>query len=105
MNAAFPQPLRTAGRAAKAVSASVIRELDETDLALLADEKGSKAAPLKRISERHHALARCLASGMAPGNAAITCGYAPSRVSILLDDPAFQELLAFYRADVNEKYL
>ena len=42
---------------------------------------------------------------MGSGEAAIVCGYAPSRVSILLDDPAFAELLIFYRGEVQEKYL
>lgn len=101
----FPEIIRTTGRAARVVSAVQVRELDSADIALLAEEKGSKAAPLKRLSERHHSLARCLASGMAEGDAAINCGYVPSRVSILKADPAFQELLAFYRHDVNSKYL
>lgn len=93
------------GRASKPLTAVQARELDSVDVALLAEEKGSKAPALKRLSERHHALARCLASGMEPGDAAITCGYVASRVSILQADPAFQELLAFYRQDVNTKYL
>ncbi len=96
--------LRTRGRAPKPVTASVLRELDATDLACLATEKGSTASPLKRISERHHALARNLASGMPEGEAAIVCGYDLSRVSILKADPTFQELLAFYRKDVQEAY-
>lgn len=96
---------RTRGRAAAPITATVVRELDATDIAMLSEEKGSEAPPLKRLSERHHALARCLASGMAPSDAAITCGYVLSRVSILQADPAFQELLAFYRDDVNERYL
>jgi hypothetical protein len=87
------------------MSAVQVRELDDVDVALLGEEKGSKAAPLKRLSERHHALARCLASGMAPGDAAVTCGYVSSRVSILQADPAFQELLHFYRQNVETKYL
>lgn len=96
---------RINGRAMKPMSAVQVRELDSVDVALLGEEKGSRAAPLKRLSERHHALARCLASGMEPGDAAITCGYVLSRVSILKADPAFQELLAFYHQDVNTKYL
>lgn len=101
----FPETFRTTGRAAKPCSATLVRELDSADIALLGEEKGSKAPPLKRLSERHHALARCLAQGMSPGDAAINCGYVPSRVSILQADPAFQELLSFYRQDVNEKYM
>lgn len=96
---------RVTGRASRPISATQVRLLDDTDLCLLQEEKGSKAPALKRLSERHHALARCLASGMEDGDAAITCGYVPSRVSILKADPAFQELLAFYRSDVNSKYL
>ena len=96
---------RVNGRASRPLSAVQVRELDSTDIALLAEEKGSTAPPLKRLSERHHALARCLASGMADGDAAITCGYVLSRVSILKADPAFQELLAFYRQNVTDKYL
>lgn len=87
------------------MSAVQVRELDACDIALLAEEKGSKAPALKRLSERHHALARCLASGMEESDAAITCGYVTSRVSILKADPAFQELLAFYRGAVEAKYL
>lgn len=87
------------------MSAVQVRELDEVDVALLDADRGSTAPPLKRLSERHHALARCLASGMADGDAAITCGYVPSRVSILKADPAFKELLVFYSSDVNSKYL
>lgn len=95
---------RTTGRAAKPVSAVAIRPLDEADLTLLGEEKGSKAPALVRLSERHHALARNLASGMSPSQAALTCGYTLSRVSILQDDPAFRELLHFYRADVELQY-
>lgn len=96
---------RTTGRASKPLSAVQVREIDACDIALLGEEKGSKAPALKRLSERHHALARCLASGMEESAAAVTCGYVLSRVSILKADPAFQELLAFYRADVSSKYL
>lgn len=96
---------RVMGRASKPMSAMQVRKLDACDIALLEEEKGSKAPALKRLSERHHALARCLASGMEPCEAAITCGYVASRVSILQADPAFQELLAFYRQSVETKYL
>lgn len=95
---------RTRGRAAKPVVAEVVRALDAADVALLQEEKGSAAPAIKRLSERHHALARNLAGGMSPSEAAIVCGYSLSRVSILQDDPAFRELLEFYRADVQTQY-
>lgn len=95
---------RTRGRASRPVGAEVVRELDRADLTLLGDEKGSRPPALKRLSERRHALARNLAGGMSPSEAAIICGYCLSRVSILQDDPAFKELLQFYRADVEAQY-
>lgn len=95
---------RTRGRASREIDAVVVRELEASDLVLLSAEKGSKPSAIKRLSERHHALARNLAGGMAPSEAAIVCGYSVSRVSILQDDPAFKELLVFYRADVNAQY-
>jgi len=93
---------RTRGRAAKPLSVAVARELEESDLALLGQEKGSVPSPIKRLSERHHGLARNLSLGMDHQQAAAIAGYSQSRISILLNDPAFQELLAFYRAPYEE---
>ncbi len=95
---------RTRGRAAKPVEAAVLRELDASDMVLLQCEKGSKPSAVKRLTERHHALARNIASGMAISEAAIFQGYTISRVSILQSDPAFKELLDFYREDAQRPY-
>jgi hypothetical protein len=97
-------PFRTRGRAARALHFAEVRELTPVDIALLAEEKGSRAPALKRLGDRHHALARCLASGMKESDAAMACGYVLSRVSVLKSDPAFQELLEFYREDTNRAY-
>jgi hypothetical protein len=96
--------LRTRGRAASAVEFEVIGELTEVDLSLLDEEKGSKTPAVKRLSERHHALARHLAAGLKIGEAAAVCGYDISRVSILKDDPAFKELVKFYTETVDAAY-
>lgn len=96
---------RTTGRARREITATVVRPLIEADLALLNTEKGSSSNPIKRLSDRHHALARAIASGIKDGEAAIRCGYTASRVSILKSDPAFSELIEFYRADVDKEYL
>lgn len=96
---------RTKGRAPKPVAAAVVRELDHADMVLLSSERGVKPSAIKRITERHHALARTIANGsMKIGEAAVLHGYTLSRVSILQNDPAFKELLAFYREDAQRPY-
>lgn len=95
---------RTRGRAPKAVEAAVVRELDRADLVLLSTERGTKPSAVKRLTDRHHALARNIASGMSISDAAIFQGYTISRVSILQSDPAFKELLQFYREDAQRPY-
>lgn len=95
--------LRLKGRS-RPVRADFVRELRTEDLVLLGDEKGSAPSQIKRLSDRHHHLARTLAAGVPPGKAAVICGYDASRVSILLGDPTFKELLAFYRDEVGFEY-
>lgn len=96
--------VRTRGRAAVPLTAEVGRPLAESDLLLLETERGVQAKPLTQLRAKHHALARALASGMSEGQAALTAGYSLSRVSVLKDDPAFQQLMAFYRRDQQEAY-
>lgn len=93
------------GRAAKALHAEVVRELTQSDLALLATERGVQPTHVQRITDRHHALARCLASGMSATEAGLCTGYTSSRISVLRGDPAFEELIAFYRAGKAEQVL
>lgn len=93
------------GRAAKSLHAEVVRELTQSDLALLATERGVQPTHVQRITDRHHALARCLASGMSATEAGLCTGYTASRISVLRGDPAFEELIAFYRADRGAEVL
>lgn len=95
---------RTRGRAVKPLTVEFVRELEPNDMVLLETEKGVKPNPIRQLRDRHHALARKLAEGATPGEAAIWCGYSVSRVSILQSDPAFKELLEFYRREVNIQY-
>jgi hypothetical protein len=95
---------RTSGRAAQQPMAEVVRELGLADIHLLGTDRGVKAPALKRLSQRHHALARNLAAGMRDAEAALITGYDISRISILKADPQFQELMEFYRADVDRAY-
>lgn len=97
--------LRTRGRAERPVVFEVGRELEPEDLELLSEEGRAQPVPqLTKLRERHHTLAKMLAQGTPEGEAAIACGYALSRVSILKADPSFRELVAFYRQGVQERY-
>lgn len=104
MNTPIDIPFRTRGRASKPLHFTEVRALDAGDLVLLQEERGAKPPPLKRLADRHHAIARCLASGMSESDTAIACGLSSSRVSILKNDPAFKELLQFYRDETNAQY-
>lgn len=88
---------RVRGRSPAQTAVAVVGPLTDDDLAMLADARGTKPEPLKALRDSHHRLARCLASGMTPGQAAAQTGYSQSRVSILQADPAFADLIAVYR--------
>jgi hypothetical protein len=63
----------------------------------------SSAQPqiVKNIRHRHHLLAQLLAGGTPEMDASIQTGYSLSRISILKNDPAFKELLAYYSKQVE----
>lgn len=68
---------------------------------LEADRPERKTPALKRISDRHHSLARSIASGMPQGQAAAIHGYNYAHTSVLMSDPAFRELVDVYRSQIN----
>lgn len=96
--------LRIGGRAKQPLSFSEGDALTSADIARLNEPRETSAPLIKKLRERHHALARMLAIGTSPGEAAIVCGYSASRVSILQGDPAFAELVAHYREVKTERY-
>lgn len=93
------------GRAAKPVEVEIVREITEADLELLAVKPaGSVPPPIKRLSDRHHALARLLAAGTSEADAGLITGYDASRISVLKNSPAFQELLELYRQEAKREF-
>jgi len=77
---------------------------------LLVDEQLPKkevsATPvLQRLRHRHHLLARLIAQGTKDGDVAAISGYDPSRISVLKSDPAFKELIAHYKTQVDEVFI
>lgn len=59
---------------------------------------------LKALRNTHHRLAQLLAMGMDEVKAGVLCNYTASRVSILKSDPAFSELLAYYKSEVDAEF-
>lgn len=91
--------LRTSGRAKIAESPTLVRELTVDDLTALATERGAHqpGQTLTRIRDSHHDVAKCFAEGMTNFEVQIATGYSSSRISILKQDPSFQELVEHYR--------
>jgi hypothetical protein len=84
---------------------SYVRDLTPADLAAYAARPvGTQLRPLARIHASHHAVARCLAIGMKPHQTALVTGYTTVRINQLEQDPAFQTLLADYRAETSEAF-
>jgi len=80
-----------------------VRDLGAADLE--APQEGTVKPPLlTRIHASHHALARCLAAGMKPSQAALVTGYCSSRISILQNDPAFIALVADYQLETKAAF-
>jgi hypothetical protein len=75
------------------------RELTEDDLKELVNPTALNSAPsqLQRIRSTHHRLAQLVAEGRKGTEISLIMGYSQSRISILQSDPAFQELVAFYK--------
>lgn len=92
------------GRRTRPVEAEIVRPLTDEDLATLSVERGIQPTEIKRLTDRHHALARLLAEGISDVEAAAITGYTPSRISILKDSPLFSELISHYRANKDKVF-
>jgi hypothetical protein len=89
--------LNLVGRKHQPILAEVVRSLTEADVALLSTERGIQPSSIKKLTDNHHALARCLSTGMSDVEASAVTGYTPSRISVLRDSPLFSELVSHYR--------
>lgn len=99
-------PRRIQGPPKRPFSVDFVRDLSAPDLEALAIEpRGSTVPALKRIHASHHALARCLASGMKQTEAALITGYSTVRVGGLLKDPTFAALVEEYRSEAKSVFV
>lgn len=81
----------------RALALGTVVEDAESGASLALVEEVDDPADLKRIREKHHSVARLIAKGLTQNLVASITGYTPSYLSILLNNPSMQELVAHYR--------
>lgn len=99
-NALLAGPLRL-GSGRRGVPSKLAYERDLTVEELVKssqEESGQRAPSVQQMRQSHHYLARLLASGTKEMEASHITGYTPGRISVLKSDPAFEELLTYYKA-------
>lgn len=84
---------------------TMVGEVEPRDLDALAAPRGYEGLSLERVTNRHHSLARMIASGVSQVECARITGYQPAWISTLKTDPAFQELVEFYKNKADEQYV
>lgn len=101
-----PPPAR--GRKSSQLNIAKKRDLTEADIGALWDvpEGGLKSETnqVLRIRNTHHALARLLAEGRKQVEVSAITGYSPSYISSIQNDPAFKNLVAYYKGQVEETF-
>ena len=80
-----------------------VRSLVADDLPKLQERRTRPAA--NRFRDTHHNVARLFAAGLRHNEVARRAGYSLVRISILYADPAFQELIAYYRKLVTASFV
>jgi hypothetical protein len=91
------------GRLLHKLEITAVRELSRDDLEAIREKR--TVPVVQRLRDPHHHLARLIASGLRPNDAALQSGYSLARVYTLAADPSFQNLVAEYRKDVHEAYV
>jgi hypothetical protein len=95
-------PPRLLGAVPRETEGYFVRDLTKADLQALDAPRGTLPKAIQRIRASHHSLARCLASGIKPVQAALVTGYSQTRISLLLRDPTFAGLVEDYKREARE---
>lgn len=92
--------LPSRGALAEPLLLDVVRELTPDDLARANEAPKSGVPILQRLRATHHRQAELLAQGRTNLEVAAIVGCTPQRLTQLLADPAFAELVAYYRDQI-----
>lgn len=82
----------------------LVRQLVMDDLEHAGEASTINDFQIKKLTERHHALARCVALGLKDHEAAARVGYDHQMLVILKRSPAFLDLVEVYRNEVNMQF-
>lgn len=94
------------GRKAAELDFSVSRVLGPEDiLAANTLPVASETPGIGKLRSIHHELARALAAGAKQVQAAHIVGMSQSRISILMNDPSFRDLVAYYGAQAEQEFI
>ena len=97
-------PPRILGNLAKEATNGIhVRDLTEGDIQALDGPRGANLPKMiQKLRSSHHALARCLATGMKPVQASLVTGYTQNRICLLQQDPSFRALMEEYKAEARD---
>ena len=86
---------------------SYVRDLNAADMEFILNPPplGSTTPYVKRLRTQHHHLARLMSQGIHDNEVARITGYSISRVSILKQDPAFTELVTYYKSQADAQFV
>lgn len=79
-----------------------VRSMVKADIEYL--RQPSARVRIAKLSDTHHIIARLIVSGLTLTEIAAETGYSITRISILKQAPAMQELIARYRADDHDQW-
>lgn len=85
-----------------------IRDLTADDIKSLSTRAAYGSQPgalIQKLRAPHHTLARLVAEGKKHPQCALITGYTIEYIAMLERDPAFQELVAYYKENVAEVYI
>lgn len=103
-------PLRLAPKkASRDLHVDVLREITAADRAMLVSLEGAtgttKTTVVQKLRDSHHRAAKAFAAGMTRAQVSNQTGYSHNRLSVLLNDKSFQDLIEVYRKTGHDEFL
>lgn len=92
------------GKPKAAIAMAIVRELVPEDKAMLENPVGEIRTPLQRIKHIHHTVARLVAEGRSNVEINAITGMGKEWIGTLKGDPAFAELVEYYKGMKDQRF-